>query len=108
MKYALIVLLLIASCAFGAKSTESLPPEVARFVADRDICDHFGGEEDGSGDRGAPDQKERQQFVHESEAIYCSGTDKRLAALRSRYKDSPTVIKKLQGYESHAYIDCEP
>lgn len=95
MKIRLVVAaLVLLSQALGA--VESLPPEVQRFIADREACDHFGGE---PSEGNTPEQKERRAFVIQSVEIFCAGTDRRLAALRQRYKNNPVVIKALSKYE---------
>ncbi|MGN5352099.1 hypothetical protein ACQ4P5_08130 [Ralstonia sp. L16] len=35
----------------------------------------------------------------DSSDIYCAGTDKRLAALKRRYKDNPAVMRRLSEFE---------
>ena len=74
----------------------ALPPEVAAFVADRDVCEHFRGEPI-EGD--FPEQIARRAFVQDSIEIYCAGTDRRLAALRKRYAGNTAVMSALDGYE---------
>lgn len=91
------VIVVCLSLTTSASAAEvALPPEVERFVADRDACDHFRGEPY-EGD--SPEQVERRKFVFESLDIYCSGADKRLAALRKRYKDNKAVMERLSKYE---------
>ena len=74
----------------------ALPPEVAAFVADRDVCEHFRGEPI-EGD--FPEQIARRAFVQDSIEIYCAGTDRRLAALKKRYAANTAVMSALDGYE---------
>ena len=73
-----------------------LPEEVEAFVVDREACDHFRGEPT-EGD--SPEQVERRAFVIEGLEIYCTGTDRRLAALKARYSDNPDVMSTLSKYE---------
>jgi len=42
---------------------------------------------------------ERREFLLDSFDIYCAGTDKRLAALKRRYKDNPAVMRRLSEFE---------
>lgn len=85
-------------------AAEPLPPEVASFIDEREACEHFRGEPtEGS----SPAQVERREFVLESVEIYCAGTDRRLAALRHRYRDDPAVIAKLQRYEDRIEESCD-
>jgi hypothetical protein len=74
----------------------SFPPEVEAFIADRDACDHFRGEPH---EGNSPEQIERREFVFQSLEIFCPGTDRRLAALKQRYKDNREVMKRLNAYE---------
>ncbi|HKS73170.1 MAG TPA: hypothetical protein VJQ82_08235 [Terriglobales bacterium] len=97
MKLAGFLILLVASFVARAES-ELYPEEVKAFIAERDTCDHFRGEPiEGK----SPEQIERRNFVADSLDIYCSGTDRRLAALKRRYKDNRPVMKQLNQYEEH-------
>jgi hypothetical protein len=87
------ILLLLA---LSTTPTVALPPEVAAFVADRDVCEHFRGEPI-EGD--FPEQIARRAFVQESLEIHCAGTDRRLAALKKRYAGNAAVMSALGGYE---------
>jgi len=80
-----------ASCALAEES--SLPPDVAEFVARRDICDHFG-EEIGYGDA------QRRAFVARQSRRFCVGTDASLARLRAKYAGDPAVSQRLAAYET--------
>lgn len=87
-----LVLLLVLSATPPAQ----LPQEVEAFVVERDACDHFRGEPtEGS----SPEQVERREFVQQSFEIHCSGTDRRLAALKKRYSDNAAVMSALEKYE---------
>jgi hypothetical protein len=76
-----------------------LPPEVDDYIHERNLCEHFRGEPH---EGNSPEQIERRKFIFESLEIYCAGTDRRLAALKRRYKDNPVVIEKLSIYEVQA------
>jgi hypothetical protein len=86
--------LLTVAPVFAGEKT--FPPEVEAFISDRDTCDHFRGEP-AEGD--SPEQIERRAYISESLDIYCSGTDRRLAALKKRYKDNSVVLKRLSQYD---------
>ncbi|WP_028056018.1 hypothetical protein [Sphingobium bisphenolivorans] len=75
-----------------AAAATPFPDEVARYMVDRDSCDHFRGEE--------PYDAERRAFLEENIAELCIGTDAKLAMLRRRYAANGTVIAALRGYES--------
>ncbi|EZP69918.1 hypothetical protein BV96_03778 [Sphingomonas paucimobilis] len=74
-----------------AAQLTAFPDEVTSFMVDRDSCDHFRGEE--------PYDGERRVFLAESIAELCTGTDARLAMLRRRYANDPSVIAALRGYQ---------
>lgn len=88
--------LLLLLLALTATPQSQLPQEVEAFVVERDACDHFRGEPT-EGD--SPDQVERRTFVNESLEIYCSGTDRRLAALKRRYSGNAAATSALGKYE---------
>src|SRR6266446_2994424 len=69
-----------------------LPRDVSRFVTARDRCDHFRGE--------YPYDEERRRFLDKNMRTYCVGTDKQLAALKYKYRSEPTVLAKLDEYDS--------
>ena len=48
-----------------------------------------------------PEQLKRREFVAESLEIFCAGTDRRLAALKRRYKSNAEVMKRLNQYEDN-------
>jgi hypothetical protein len=85
-----------ALAASAHAGSDPLPPEVATFIQDRDVCDHFRGEPH---EGNSPEQIERREFIFESLEIFCPGTDRRLAALKKRYKNNSAVMKRLNGYE---------
>jgi hypothetical protein len=68
-----------------------LPAEVTAFKKQRDICDHFRGEE-------AYDEM-RGHFIAEQLAQSCAGTDAALARLRKRYVTDITITTALTQYE---------
>jgi hypothetical protein len=90
------VLFALSSKALAA---ESLPADVQSFIDIRQICDHFRGEPWDTGDE--PKIKERREFIIESIKKYCTGTDKRLRELRSKYSDTPKIVERLREYEDH-------
>ena len=72
-----------------AQST--LPADVTRFVEQRDSCDHFRGEEAYDAGRG--------KFLEEQMRKLCTGTDKKLKALKAKYRKNPGVLSRLKEYE---------
>lgn len=91
---ALICLLFVSIVARAGNKTA--PKEVQNFIAERNLCDHFRGE---PYEGNSPEQLERKAFVIDSLDIYCAGTDKRLAALKRRYKNNEAAMKQLNKFE---------
>ena len=89
----------LAPCVvFGTGAVaHDLPADVQSFIEERDGCDHFRGEPWGAGDD--PEVKERREFIFENIKKLCTGTDKRLAELRNKYRNDPVVIERLRAYE---------
>ncbi len=83
-------------CDKAAKIYE-LPDEVAAFVELRDGCDHFRGEPWPEGDD--PGSKSRRQFILQNLKETCTGTDRQLRKLRSKYRNNKLINEFLKGYE---------
>lgn len=91
------IIILVSALATSAHAgIDPLPPEIAAYILDRDACDHFRGE---PYEGNSPGQIERREFIFESLEIYCPGTDRRLAALKKRYKHNAEVMRRLKYYE---------
>ena len=90
MNYSRIFLALtFVTAPLPAQST--LPADAAHFVEQRDSCDHFRGEEAYDAERG--------KFLEEQLRKLCTGTDKKLKALKAKYRKNPGVLSKLNEYE---------
>jgi hypothetical protein len=73
-------------------SGASLPADVQTFVAERENCDHFRGEE--------PYDAERRREIEGALDRYCRGTDARLEGLRKKYRNAPAAVRDvLNGFE---------
>jgi len=75
----------------NATAAAALPPDVTAFIARRDRCDHFRGEE-------AYDE-ERGRFLARQIQEFCTGTDAALAKLRQQHAKNPAALEALRGYE---------
>ncbi len=75
---------------------QALPDDVARFLSERKTCEHFLGE---PVEGRTVEQRERRDFVADSIDLYCSGTDKRLAALKRRYSKDTSIMAVLNPLE---------
>jgi hypothetical protein len=93
MKKALSALSMHAALVVHA---QALPEDTARFLSERKICEHFLGE---PVEGRTLEQQERRDFVADSIDIYCSGTDKRLAALKRRYSKDASIMTILNALE---------
>ena len=80
-----------------ARKISNLPADVKSFAEQRDGCDYFRSEPWPEGSGAAA--KERRDFISKSLKKFCIGTDKRLQALRKKYRNDRVVIELLQGYE---------
>jgi hypothetical protein len=83
------LLFLAAALASSGGLAQNLPDEVARFIEERKTCEHFLGE---PVEGRTAEQRKRRDFVADSIDLYCSGTDKRLAALKRRYAGNARVM----------------
>jgi hypothetical protein len=77
--------------AVDKSGTSVLPRDVVEFKERRDLCDHFRGED--------AYNEERGKFLAEGMKKSCTGTDKELASLKSKYSNNEAVIKALADYE---------
>jgi hypothetical protein len=88
----LIPLLLVNSCDRQNEiARNEMPEEVEQFQKERNLCDHFRGE-DGY-------DQERRKFLHEQMEIYCTGSDDKLSRLRLKYQNDKAVLNSLKNYE---------
>ncbi len=91
LRFLLALLVVVPCCSFASDPVDELPADVVTFIERRDLCDHFRGEE--------PYDEERRSFLEKNIIEYCTGTDRRLANLRQKYKQNPVVMDLLSGYE---------
>jgi hypothetical protein len=84
---------LLAHAHAPAPATAILPSDVATFIEDRGMCESLAGE--------FPDPKQREQFdafLRKMER-YCSGTDRKLADLKKKYRGNKAVLRRLNEYD---------
>lgn len=84
--------LLLTMCTWHVCAQNIVPHDVRRFVEQRTLCDHFRGEE--------PYDAERKKFLETRIRKHCAGTDRRLSALKSKYKSNSQVLSKLNEFEA--------
>jgi len=82
-----------ADPALAATATDALPSDVLAFIARRDQCDHFRGEE-------AYDAK-RAAFLAAALQRTCHGSDRALATLRQQHAGNAAVQAALKDYDDH-------
>ena len=85
-------------CEKAAKIHE-LPDEVTEFVQLRDGCDHFRSEPWPETDD--PSSEDRRQFILQNIKETCTGTDRKLRKLRSKYRNNQLIHELLKGYDGH-------
>jgi hypothetical protein len=86
---ALLLVLIVVPCHSNAQG--KLPRDIIQFMERRDACDHFRGEE--------PYDAERRKLLEDKTRQLCTGTDRKLAALKRKYKNQTKVLVKLGEYE---------
>jgi hypothetical protein len=94
MKLAYISVLYLVAVSFSVPcvaQSPDLPPDVAKFTADRDQCDHFRGEDS--------DDPARQKQIAAALNKYCKGTDKKLKGLKEKYHGQEAVLSVLSKYD---------
>jgi hypothetical protein len=89
---ALVMLANVLIWAWPVRAAAPLPIDVQRFVAQRESCDHWRGEEPYDVARGT----EIERAVRKD----CTGTDRRLARLKARHFGDATVMAALAGFET--------
>lgn len=90
---AAVILCIIFGSADAAE--EKLPADVAKYVEQREGCDHFRGE--------VPDPPDAQRMKEIEREILklCKGTDKTLSKLKRKYAKDQTVMKRLNEFEDN-------
>lgn len=91
-------LFLAQSClglASASAAEPRLPSDVARFVEQREGCEHFRGE--------FPDPPDEQRMKEIEREILrlCTGTDKKLAGLKRKYARNPVILNRLNELEEN-------
>jgi hypothetical protein len=91
IKAAIATFFLSLSSAIAAES--KLPADVARYVEQREGCDHFRGEVPDP-----PDEQRMKEIEREIRKL-CTGTDKKLKQLKRKYAKNQAVLKRLNEFE---------
>lgn len=99
MRYVALIFLVVvgigapAEAKRAASSARTLPADVRAFVARRDTCDHFRGED--------ADDPARQREIARGLKRYCTGTDDALARIKARYRGNARVLRLLSRYDAN-------
>ena len=88
--------------AVSSSADESFPRDVQRFIDRREGCDHMRGEVPG------PGEKQRVQEVDREIQKLCHGTDRELVRLKKQYAKNPSVMGRLDGFESAIEVGPVP
>ena len=76
-----------------ALAVAPLPADVAKFVDQREGCDHFRGEEPSSSDT------HRRREINRELKKLCAGTDKKLFQLKHKYAADAEITAVLAEFE---------
>lgn len=95
------VLLLMPATLLAA---QKYPPEVARYLERRELCEHFRGEPWPEGS--SPADKGRREFLVRQFKRYCKGSDAALRELQRKYRNNRSVVERLDKYEPE--IEARP
>lgn len=74
-----------------ALTPQTLPREVRAYVARRDTCDHYRGED-------SPDEA-RQKEIEAATIRFCTGADRQLARLKRIHARNRAVQRRLDRYD---------
>lgn len=77
---------------------QPVPDDVAAFIEQRTLCDHFRAEPWPEGE--ALEERERREFLTVQMERYCKGTDEMLRVLMERYSGNREVLRQLGRFET--------
>jgi len=83
--------MILASFLALAMAPQTLPREVRAYVARRDTCDHYRGED-------SPDAA-RQKEIDAATIRFCTGADRQLARLKRIHARNRAVQRRLDRYD---------
>lgn len=90
-----VLAMLCFSLGSAIAAEARLPPDVVKYVEQREGCEHFRGE------MPDPPDKRRMREVEREIRKLCTGTDKKLAQLKRKYAKNQAVLKRLNEYEEN-------
>ena len=89
----LFALLLSLPLLAGAK--QKLPADVAKFIDNAEMCEHFAGEWDDN-------DKARQREITQAVAQSCGAAQRQLKLLRVKYAKQPAIKKVIDQHANDA------
>ena len=89
----LFALLLSLPLLAGAK--QKLPADVAKFIDNAEMCEHFAGEWDDN-------DKARQREITQAVAQSCGAAQQQLKRLRVKYAKEPEIRKVIDDHANDA------
>ncbi|WP_306391602.1 hypothetical protein [Telluria beijingensis] len=90
-----VVILSCLNLGSANAAAEKLPADVAKYVQQREGCDHFRGEVPDP-----PDARRMKEIEREIRKL-CTGTDNKLSKLKRKYAEDQAVMKRLNEFEDN-------
>lgn len=93
-----VMLALLLSCLYSlASAQEKLPKDVAQFVDNADMCEHFAGEWDDN-------DKARQRDISRAIDKNCGAAQQQLKRLNVKYAQQPAIKKAIAAHANDAVM----
>ena len=92
-----LVLALLLGLPLLAGAQEKLPADVAKFVDNADMCEHFAGEWD-------ENDKARQREITKAIELSCGAAQRQLKLLRVKYAKQPAIKKVIAAHANDAVM----
>ena len=92
-----LVLALLLGLPLLAGAQEKLPADVAKFVDNADMCEHFAGEWD-------ENDKARQREITKAIEQSCGAAQRQLKPLRAKYAQQPAIRKVIDQHANDAVM----
>ena len=93
----LLLVLLFSGLPMLAGAQEKLPQDVARFVENAQMCEHFAGEWDDN-------DKARQREITRAIEQSCGAAQRQLKPLRVKYAQQPAIKKVIDAHANDAVM----
>lgn len=90
-----LLLALLLGLPLLAGAQEKLPADVAKFVDNADMCEHFAGEWDDN-------DKARQREISKAIELSCGAAQQQLKRLNVKYAKQPAIKKVIDQHANDA------